>query len=66
MPAVLRQISEAFQNAKGETVKPKALIKWCCVCGFEGATFGDIVDGKQEWWCGWRDNRPLCINRGKL
>lgn len=64
MPGVMRQIGPPFRNAKGETVKPLALIKWCEGCGFEGATFGQIgVEGKREWWCGW-EGRPVCKGKG--
>lgn len=66
MPAVLRQIGPAFVNLQGNTVKPKALIKWCEGCGFEGASFGMLDDkGHRLWFCGWRAEAPVCVGKGK-
>jgi hypothetical protein len=61
MPAVWRQIGPEFQNNKGVTTKPKALITWCAGCKFEGAMFGDGT----EWWCGWINGTPVCVKRGE-
>jgi len=66
MPSVLRRSGTDYVK-DGQTITPRAAVHFCEVCGWEGAPFGDTSsDGKRLYFCGFQDNRPLCINRGKL
>lgn len=63
MPAVLRQSGRKWVK-DGVEITPRAMVTFCIGCGFEGAAFGDIHQGKREWWCGWRDGSPACVGKG--
>lgn len=63
MPSVLRQSGPKWRKDDGEIVTPRAVIHLCEGCGIEGASFGDTVDGKRVYFCGW-DGRPVCVGRG--
>lgn len=63
-PSVLRQ-SGPKSMKDGQIFTPRAVIHFCRDCNFEGAPFGDTIDGRREYFCGWVNNEPTCINRGK-
>jgi hypothetical protein len=62
MPSVLRRSGQDYEK-NGQTITPRAAIHFCFGCGWEGAPFGDTVDGKQEYWCGWTNNQPACVGK---
>lgn len=62
MPSVLRRSGRDYEK-NGEVITPRAAIHFCVACGFEGAPFGDTVDDKREYWCGYVDGRPVCVGR---
>lgn len=64
MPAVLRQSGPKFKR-EGADVTPRALVAFCEGCNYEGAMFGDTVDGKRRFWCGFQDGKPQCKGKGK-
>lgn len=65
-PAILRRSGPDFTpRGQSEKQTPRALIQFCADCNYEGAAFGDVVDGKREFWCGWRDGQPVCIGKGR-
>lgn len=63
MPSVLRQSGPKHLNANGEIITPRAMVHFCEACGWEGAAFGDTVDGVRVYFCGW-DGRPVCVGKG--
>jgi len=66
MPSVLRPCGVPFiRKGATEPTQPMALVSFCEDCGWEGAPFGETVDGKLRRFCGWGNNRPTCINRGE-
>lgn len=64
MPTVLRKSGPAFER-DGKLIEPRAMIHFCEDCGFEGAAFGETVDGKMRSWCGWQGGKPVCIGQGR-
>lgn len=64
MPSVLRRSGLDYVK-EGKTITPRAAIHFCEVCNFEGAMFGDTIDGKRLYWCGWVNKQPACAGKGK-
>ena len=62
MPSVLRQSGPKWIK-DGETITPRAVVHFCEGCGFEGAPFGDTVDGNRLYFCGW-NGQPVCVGKG--
>lgn len=44
---------------------PLAMVHFCEGCNFEGASFGDTVNGARLYFCGYRNGVPECVNKGE-
>jgi hypothetical protein len=66
MPSVLRKCGAEFvPRGATEKIQPYALVSFCEGCNFEGAPFGETIDGKLLSYCGWKDGQPICVNRNE-